>query len=444
MRCRLRQDDDGDMSTTHTPAARPQAPSRPAPPAYLAWLREEIVDWQRDQLLDPPAAAAILGRYHAARRFSLARLLLVLGAVFVGFGLIWLVASNLDELTPTSRFVAVAFFWVAAVVGGELLAVRRAHGGPIPSPVVHAVRILGALLFGAVVFQAAQTLQVPAYEPRLVGVWALGALLHAYVVRGVGPLAIGVLAGYAWVIWQAVWSFEDVLPVLLAVGAIGVIGVAVAALTEQQAGDGWPGFAAVWREAGVVALLAVLFVAALPFVQTEDPGLEPLLAVLLTLAAVATGATVLLGVRPDAPRLAWAEPVVGVVVTALAAVLVLWEAGDDAAAVGAEDWLHAVVSVVGYLALATGVAAIAILRDSGRLTFVAVAALAVFTTVQAFAVFAQIIQGAVLFLVVGVILAGTGWLADRGRRHLARTLDEPDDAGLTDTSTDATTEGGAR
>src|SRR3954470_24883241 len=100
--------DDGAMSATQTPPAadRPAPPTRPAPPAYLRWLGEEVADWQRAGLVDETAAGAILRRYHPARRVSLARLLLALGAVFVGFGVIWLVASNLDELTPSSRFVA--------------------------------------------------------------------------------------------------------------------------------------------------------------------------------------------------------------------------------------------------------------------------------------------------------------------------------------------------
>ena len=69
------------------------------------------------------------------------------------------------------------------------------------------------------------------------------------------------------------------------------------------------------------------------------------------------------------------------------------------------------------------------LRDSRRLTFLATAALVVFTTTQAFSVFAAIIQGAWLFLVLGLVFAGTGYLADRARRQLARTLaDEADGA----------------
>ena len=418
------------MTTTQSPAAPVARPTQPIHPKRLGWLREELADWQREGLVGPDAAEAILGRYSPTRRISLARLMLELGAVFVGFGVIWLVASNLDELTPGTRFAAVCLFWVAAVVGGEVLAGRRAHGGSIPSPVVHGVRILGALLFGAVVFQAAQSLQVPAYEPRLAGCWALGALAHAYVVRGAGPLAIGVVTGYVWVIWQAAWSFDDVLAGILAVAAVGVGGLALAALHEEVAAR-TPAlatvgrtFAAVWREAGAVAVLGVLFAAALPFVETDGTSWPATLVVLLTLAVVATAVAVPLGLRPGAPPWAWAEPLGGVAVALVAVVLIAWEAGADSSSVGAEDWAHAILSVAFYLAVATAVAVVGIVRDSWRLTALALTALVIFTTVQAFAVFAQIIQGAVLFVVIGAILAGTGWLADRGRRQLAQTLDD--------------------
>jgi hypothetical protein len=48
----------------------------------------------------------------------------------------------------------------------------------------------------------------------------------------------------------------------------------------------------------------------------------------------------------------------------------------------------------------------------------------VFTTFQAFAVFAAIVQGAWLFVLLGLVFVGTGYLADRARRQLTRTLHE--------------------
>ena len=408
--------------TTPAPPAPPPGPAQPIHPKRFEWLQGELAEWQRAGLVDQTSGAAILGRYRPTRRLSLARLLLELGAVFVGIGIIWLVASNLDELDPGARFGAVCLFWAGAVVGAELLARRREHGGPIPSPVVHAARILGALLFGAVVFQAAQTLQVAAYEPRLMGVWALGAILHAYAVRSAAPLVVGVVGGYVWVIWQSAWSFGHLLDGLLAVAAVGLVGLGLAAVHETL-GAQWRPFAAVWRELGALAMLGVLFTAALPFVEADGMGWPATLVVLLAVSVAATGTALARGLRPGAPPWTWAEPVVGVAVTLVALGLVAWEAGGDASSVGADDWAHAIISVGVYLAVATGVAVLGILRDSWRLTGLALGTLVIFTTVQAFAVFNAIIQGAVLFVVIGLILAGTGWLADRGRRQLAQTLD---------------------
>src|SRR4051812_16989934 len=155
------------MTSTTSPGPRTPARIRPASPAQLEWLARELPTWQRDGLLDARAAAAILARYHPSRRFDLSRLLLTLGAAFVGLGILWLVASNLDRLAPPPRFLVVAGFWLLFLTAGELLASRREHGGDVPSPVVGAIRVLAALTFGAVVMQAAQSLQVPAYEPVL-------------------------------------------------------------------------------------------------------------------------------------------------------------------------------------------------------------------------------------------------------------------------------------
>ena len=53
-------------------------------------------------------------------------------------------------------------------------------------------------------------------------------------------------------------------------------------------------------------------------------------------------------------------------------------------------------------------------------------ALVVFTTFQSFAVFAAIIQGAWLFVVLGLVFLGTGFLFDRARRGISANLEGAD------------------
>jgi hypothetical protein len=275
---------------------------RPTSAAHLRWLADELADWQREGLLMPDQAEAISARYAAQgparRRFTLGRLLLGIGAVFVGVGLVWLVAANLDQLPPLLRFGVVAGLWLLFLVGGETLAVR----GTSPA-VVFAVRTLAALGIGASIFQAAQSLQVPAWEPALLGWWAAGTLVHAYAARALPPLLVAVATGSAWFLWQVLWEAASPLAGLLGTGALGCAALGAAVLHER--GDA--PFAQVWRGVGVLWLLVTLFVAALPFVSTDDFAWNGWLVAGLAVAALLVAAATLRArgpVRRAAPHAA--------------------------------------------------------------------------------------------------------------------------------------------
>src|SRR5687767_12514338 len=100
----------------------PQAVS----PRQLAWLHAELPRWQAQGLVTGEQAAAILDQYRAVKRAGLARLMLYLGAAFVGVGLIWLVAANLDQFAPIGRFLVVTTLWLGVTVAAEVLASRAA------------------------------------------------------------------------------------------------------------------------------------------------------------------------------------------------------------------------------------------------------------------------------------------------------------------------------
>ena len=390
MRRGVAPSDTDDMTQDLTPAARP------VPMGQLAWLEKELASWLATGVVDDSQAEAIRGRYVGVRRFSLNRLLLFLGGGFVGVGLLWLVATNLDEMSPLLRFAVVTSLWLGFVATAELLSRRGAH------LVVGAFRLLGALSFGAVVFQAAQSLQVPAYEPALVGAWGLGALVYAYAVEGVAPLLVGIAVTTTWFVWDVFDSAEDgmgfVLPVLLAAVVAGVVAVTHDARWRSS-------FAAPWRDASAVLALLGLFVAAFPDVDMERFVWSVPVAVGLAVAVAAATAAVVLST--GSARLEALAPAVAV---AAGVLLVAWQPPE-------------LLSVAVYVLAAGWYAALGVLRDSNRLTFLATAALVLFTTVQSFAVFAPIVTGAALFLVLGVIFLGTGYLFDRGRRRLTANLE---------------------
>lgn len=402
------------MSTDTAPPPARRTALRSASPQQLAWLRGELDVWVRERVVAPEQSAALLARYHASRRLSVGRLLLLLGAGFVGVGVIWLVAANLEQLSPLGRFVLVGSAWLAVLAGGEALAARLDRSGAGSPVLVLAVRTLATLMLGALVFQAAQSLQVPAWEPSLLGWWAAGALVHAYAVRSPGPLLVGVMTGLVWFVWAVLDSAPSGLSVVLALLAGAAVAVGVSALHTRVL----TGFADLWRESGALLALAGLFAAALPFVTLDDVVWSRWLVLGLVAAVLATAAGTAVARGRD--RI---EPLATVAVAALALLLVVWDTGTDTERLATGDWLHAVVSVAVYVVVAVGVAVLGTLRDSRALTATATLALVVFTTFQSFAVFAQIIEGAWLFVVLGLVFLGTGVLFDRARRRLADAIE---------------------
>ena len=392
----------------------------PVPPRQLAWLRTEVADWAAQGIIDQAQADRISARYSAGNhtRFSIGRIMLSLGGGFVGIGLIWLVAANLDALSPVTRFLAVCLIWLAFLVGGELLAGRKAS-----APLVGAVRLLAALGVGAVLFQAAQSLQVPAFEPRLLGLWAAAALLHGYLTRAYMPFAVGLASGVAWWFTQPLWDEPSGLTVVALFGAGAVLASAMAVLHDGRL----DAFARTWRTVGGGMALLAMFVAAIPDIGQDGIAWSSWLVVALVAAGAAAAAAA--ATRPGVRAL---EPLGAVAVLVVATLIGLWTTGTDTSDIGTADWLHAAVSVLAYVLLAVALVALGTVRDHPALTAMAMVGLVVFTTFQSFAVFAPIVTGAWLFVVLGTVFLGTGFLFDRARRELAQALDNDSPAGSTE------------
>lgn len=408
--------------------------TRPVPPRQLAWLRSEVAQWTSQGIISEDQADRITTGYSADShsRLSVGRVLLTLGGGFVGIGLIWLVAANLDQLSPVARFVTVALIWLAFLTGGEVLAARKAS-----APLVGSVRLLAALGIGAVLFQAAQSLQVPAFEPRLLGTWSVAALLHGYLTRATMPFLVGVLSGVGWWFTRPLWDEQSALTVVVLLGAGAVLAAGLAVLHDARLDT----FAWIWRTvAGAMALLA-LFVAAIP--DIGEDAIAWSVWVVIALVAAGAAAAAALAARPGVRSI---EPFGAIVVLVVATLIGRWTTGADSSDIDTADWLHAAVSVTAYVLLAVALVALGTVRDHPPLRWMATAGLVVFTTFQSFAVFAPIVTGAWLFVVLGTVFLGTGFLFDRARRELTQALDtdSPSPPPSAPSSPSAPTEGSDR
>lgn len=382
---------------------------RPISPGHAAWLRTELARWVADGLVSPQSGAQITALYAVRRRATLIGLTLGLGGAFLGIGVIWLVAANLEHLGLLARFLLVLALWLALVVAGELLARRGAAGARSARLLTGVIRLVAVAAFGAVIFQAANSLQVPADSPRLVALWAVGALLYSYAVGS--PLGewLGVALAGVWWVWQVTDGAE--IQFGFAVGATSgaLLSVAVG-LLAQRAWGRWR--AMPWIHLGAVLSLLGVLVAAFPGSGPVPPWRAPLIAAMV-IAVVAASVALVRGGRQHGRTL-----VPAALALALGAGLVLWRIPADLQPVSGEPSLgRAAVAVVGYLLLATAWALVGADRDEPSITLLALLALVLFITIQAFSVFASILSGAALFLAVGAVLVASGVLAERGWRR---------------------------
>ena len=244
--------DHEDMSTL-APADGPRVTrpaTRSATRSQVDWLAEQLSLWQAEGLVDRAQAERISGRYRADHRFPLARLLLTLGAAFVGVG-----ADLAGRRQPDRALARGSVSAPSPLLAG--LPRRRARRSPYaarttrarsshPLPAGRRGPADGRPGLGAVVFQAAQSLQVPAYEPVLVG--QLGTRRpHPRVRRAGGDAAAGRDPGRtAWFVWQVLDAADSELAGVACVMTAGVVAVAASALHTRRL----DGLAAPWREVG--------------------------------------------------------------------------------------------------------------------------------------------------------------------------------------------------
>ena len=149
---------------------------------HLEWLKQELVQWRAEGLVDEPLAQRILARYPAAAERNWGRVIFsALGAVLVGLGVILFFAYNWQAL-PKAAKLALVFGALALAHGGALAVARR----PAASRgLVEGLHVLGTMLFGAGIWLVAQVYHIDEHYPNAFLVWSAGALAMAWAMPSI-------------------------------------------------------------------------------------------------------------------------------------------------------------------------------------------------------------------------------------------------------------------
>lgn len=248
---------------------------------HKAWLRAEIAQWLREDLISDDQAKRLFERYPDSAVVYDDRprgrgVFALLGAVMLGLGVILLMAYNWEAMHRYSKLGVLLGGFVLSHIAA--LSLRRAPQMQM------AFHLLGTMIFGASVWLIAQIYHLDRHYPDGFMFWAMAALLMAWLLPSV---AHGLLA----VVLICCWSLVEVMDFdSVHLEAVGLLLVGVPPLAYRLRST----------------LLLRLFLLALPLCFLISLGqLDPDGVLFYTLAAGA----VYLCAEQLAPRLSWSQSI---------------------------------------------------------------------------------------------------------------------------------------
>jgi uncharacterized membrane protein len=175
------------------------------------WLQREIIKWEENKILSPEQSDTILALYKlkrpdARKKMDTIRIMLVVGAVFIGIGVIFFVASNWDQIPAFVRSGLLLALTLATLVAGYIFSYVK-QGFPALGK---SLLFLASLFWGATVALIAQIYNIPVSQN-----WYI-LLLWAFPIL---PIAIffeneyaALLASVLFLIWNFAFSVNNSAP----------------------------------------------------------------------------------------------------------------------------------------------------------------------------------------------------------------------------------------
>jgi uncharacterized membrane-anchored protein len=170
---------------------------------FLQRLKQEIPTWVERGWVQPDQQHAILDHVSSqagggGRYLTLAFALM--GVLLLGTGVITFFAANWRELSKLAKLVILfGAMWLA--YGGSVY--FRGHAPKLAEALV----LLGVILFGANIHLIAQIYHIDAHYPNGVLMWAIGALLAAYLLDSQPAMVAALLLGLLWSGMES-WDFD--------------------------------------------------------------------------------------------------------------------------------------------------------------------------------------------------------------------------------------------
>lgn len=181
-------------------------------------LKKELPGWVDQGWVTPEASEKILASIASGKRHSVSTAFSILGVLLFGSGVITFFAANWDEISKISKLLILFGTMWGAFAGAAWCRNHHLHRWLSES-----VLLLGAILFGANIMLIAQIYHIDSHYPDGVMVWALGALLTAWLLASKPVFIFSIVLATLWSAMEATgfhqfhWQFLIVFGLHVAV-----------------------------------------------------------------------------------------------------------------------------------------------------------------------------------------------------------------------------------
>ena len=175
-------------------------------PRYETRLTRDLAAWTEQGWVTPEGAEAILKRVASReRRFSLANIIALLGAVLLCFGVMTFVSANWEELSKGARLL-ILFCALWTSYGAAYFSKLKGYDW-----FGEAALLASVGLFGGSIMLISQTYHLDGNASDAVLLWALGALAMGTFAASRSALAVALCLFALWAGWD-VWRYTQAPP----------------------------------------------------------------------------------------------------------------------------------------------------------------------------------------------------------------------------------------
>ncbi len=172
---------------------------------HLRWLQKELPAWEKEALISPLQSNAIQGFYKLkrsayGRKMDMIKVLTTVGALFIGLGVIFFVASNWQKLPNFTRVTLLLLITISTLFAGYIYSYEK-QGWP---QLGKALVLLSALFWGGSISLIGQIYNVSVGDNWLIVLlWALPIIPVAIFFKN-NP--VNILVTILFFIWNFLYS----------------------------------------------------------------------------------------------------------------------------------------------------------------------------------------------------------------------------------------------